>query len=98
MENQNTENTVIPATEQPVTVELVQIPKEQLNQLVDRLKEYEHDILALVNVLGSVTGLFSGKSTNIMSLIPVITKILNDPSKLDMFKEIGPILDKYTQK
>lgn len=68
---------------------------DQLNALVMQNNELKADVISLINVFASFSGLFSGKG-NIMSLVPVITKMLNDKKSMAQIADIVPIIEKYT--
>lgn len=74
----------------------VLVSKDQLTELINQNQEYKSDIIALVNVFKGFADLLSGKK-NVMSIIPVITKLMKDESQLEKFAHIIPILDKYTE-
>jgi hypothetical protein len=74
----------------------VLVSKDQLTELINQNAEYKGDIIALVNVFKGFADLLSGKK-NVMSIIPVITKLMSDESQLAKFAHIIPILDKYTE-
>jgi len=76
---------------------LVSVNGYQLQQLITENQELKSDVIALVNVFQSFSGLFTGNS-NMMSLIPVITKLLSNKSRLDEIANIVPIIEKYTPK
>ncbi|ADY51457.1 hypothetical protein Pedsa_0885 [Pseudopedobacter saltans DSM 12145] len=77
-----------------IVPEMVQLPKAQLTELIDKLKTYENDLVTMVSVLLQFSGLFSGKS-NMLSLVAQIPKLINDPQIIEQFKTLAPILEKY---
>lgn len=98
--NNNTENgkeIEFPTIEKPiegVEIEMIKLPKEQLNQLIEKLRTYESDLVTMVSVLLQFSGLFSGK-TNLLSIAAQIPKLINDPKIIEQFKTLAPILEKY---
>lgn len=76
---------------------MVMVPEDQLKALIAQNQQLKSDIGQLVGVLQGFSTLFSGK-TSLAGLIPVITKLLNDKSKLEAMSGIVPIIDKYTPK
>ncbi|RFZ84779.1 hypothetical protein DYU05_04005 [Mucilaginibacter terrenus] len=78
-------------------VETVTVPANQLQALIEQNAEIKADILILVNVLNGLQGLFSGKAS-LMSIVPVITKLINDQRKLKELSAIVPVLEKYIAK
>lgn len=72
------------------------VPRDQLHELLVQMAEYKEDIVALVNVFRGFAGLFDGKG--IMSVVPVITKMMKDKNKMAELSGIVQIIDKYTQK
>lgn len=80
--------------EHEIVTEMVQLPKAQLTELIDKLKTYENDLVTMVSVLLQFSGLFSGKS-NLLSIAAQIPKLINDPKIVEQFKTLAPILEKY---
>jgi len=79
------------------TGETTLLHTSQLQQMIALLEEYRNDLTALVSVFQSFTGLFTGK-VNAFAILPVITKLLNNPKAMEQFQHIVPIIEKYTQK
>ena len=73
------------------------VNRDQLNLLIVQVCEYKADIVALVNVFQSFAGLFSGK-TGLLGILPVITRLVNDPTTGDKVAHLMPIIEKYTAK
>lgn len=91
-ENKNTtENEGVTETE--LSTEVL-IPREQYEQLLALLAEYQEDLVKIVTIFGSIAAMFSGK-TSALSMLPVITRMLSNPEQLERFKEILPIFEKY---
>jgi hypothetical protein len=97
----------LPPAELPegtVTPETVNLKREQLEGLIQTLNDYkvkifhfENDIASVGLVLKKVLPLFEGK-TSVFALLPVITQLISDPSHLENFKKLLPILEKYQHK
>jgi hypothetical protein len=79
------------------TIKMISIPEDQLQQLIQDCQEYKADIITLVSVFNGLQSLFSGKG-GLFSIVPVITKLLNDPAKMAELSAIVPVMDKYIQK
>ena len=73
------------------------ISKTDMQAIIDKINEQKEDIIALVSVFSQFSGLFSGNST-VMSIVPVIMKLMSDKSAMEKFSAIVPIIDKYTQR
>lgn len=77
-------------------VKTVPVPEHQLEQLLAQLDEYKIDIVALVSVFKQFETLFSGKAS-MVSVIPVVTKLLSNKNAMAELAHIVPIIEKYSQ-
>ena len=78
---------------QPVTTV---VNAADLQSLIAQLQEYKSDITTLVTVFNGLQSLFSGKG-GLMSIVPVITRLLNDKNKMNELAAIVPVMEKYIQ-
>lgn len=74
----------------------VLVDKSQLQALIAQNQELRTDATAMANLFKVFSGLFTGK-VSVMSIIPAITKIMNDKKQLEKLSTIIPIIEKYTE-
>jgi hypothetical protein len=74
----------------------VTVDARQLDALIKQNAELKADIGALVGVFKGFAGLFSGKG-GVMTIIPVITRLISNKSEMEKISHIVPIIDKYTE-
>jgi hypothetical protein len=92
MEAENLKPTELPARP---TCKMVPVPEDQLQQLIAQNAEYKADIITLVSTFNGLEALFSGGGSGLLSIIPVVTKLIKDPERMKQIGAIVPIMNKY---
>ncbi len=90
---ENTENDVNQTEIEFVDREIT-VSANQLQKLIDQNKQLKSDLGALVSVFQMFLPMFSGK-TSALSLIPTITKMINNKEVGENIQTIIPIIEKY---
>lgn len=75
---------------------MVLVDRNSLNALIEQNNVLRKDVIALVNVFKAFAGLFTGKVT-VISIVPAITRIINNKTELEKLSLIIPIIEKYTE-